>query len=89
MQLPVPKISAALAEEEQGFVLKLTSDVFAPFVELNLKKADGIFSDNYFHITGAQPITVRLEKKDLTGMRQPSLAKLKKELTVRSLRDSY
>jgi beta-mannosidase len=89
LQLPVPKISAALAEEEQGFVLKLTSDVFAPFVELNLKKADCIFSDNYFHITGTQPITVRLEKKDLTGMKQPTLVKLKKELTVRSLRDSY
>lgn len=89
MQLPKAHISAAVTEEPDAYVINLSSDAFAPFVELDLKAADGIFSDNYFHIASEHAAAVRLNKADLTGMKKHSLSRLQRNLTVRSLRDSY
>lgn len=89
MQLQKAQISASVSEEPEAYVIRVSSDRFAPFTALDFKTADGVFSDNYFHITNEDAVTVRLNKTDLTGMRKPSLSQLQKNLTVRSLRDSY
>ena len=39
----------------------------ACFVELDFEESDGIFSDNYFYITGKEPVTVELRKTDIRG----------------------
>lgn len=78
-----------ITEEEELFRIVLTTDAFAPFVFLDLKDADGIFSDNAFHMTPGFDYEVILEKKDIFHGEISDAADLAKRLTVTCLQDSY
>ena len=41
-----------IVEEEDKFIVEVTSKTFARFIELDLKDADEIFSDNFFDLSG-------------------------------------
>jgi beta-mannosidase len=82
-----PEISFAVSENSGDFLLQLHSKAFAKFVELSLKTADAVFSDNYFDLSADEPKTVILHKQDLS--RPLTLDELKRELTIRSYYDSY
>ncbi len=90
VKLLSPHVTTTVTEESDAFVISLASDVFAPFVEIDFKAFDGVLEDNFFHITDEKPVDVRILKADISGVKgKISLDKLKKNLTVRSLRDSY
>jgi beta-mannosidase len=74
-------------EQADRFVLTVSAEAFAKFVELELKSADGIFSDNYFDLSAGMPKQVILKKESLSGVL--SLDAFKAGLRVRSLVDSY
>ncbi|KNY26868.1 beta-mannosidase [Pseudobacteroides cellulosolvens] len=82
-----PEIEVNIKEEPDRFVIGLTSKKLAKYIELNLKITDGVFSDNYFDMSGGEIREVYLNKDSLT--RNISLQELKLELTIRSLYDSY
>lgn len=81
MKLAKPNISCEMTEYEDRYEYRLRSDSFAPFTELVLKNGDGIFSENYIHLTGDEHRVI-LMKSDITGESDG-------EVTVRSLRDTY
>ena len=88
LALKQPLVQTDVTETEDAFVIRLKSDVFAPFVELDFEDADVIFSDNYFHLTG-DPREVEVKKADIYRGNFADAEDLKKRLQVRSLRDTY
>lgn len=88
LNLKKPSISVKAEETEDAFVLRLTSKVFAPFVELDFDDADVIFSDNFFHLTG-ETYEVKILKKDIRKGQFADADDVKKRLRIRSLADTY
>ena len=81
-------ITSEVTETEDAFVIRLNSDVFAPFVELDFEDADVIFSDNFFHLTGDSH-EVTMLKKDIWKGQFTDAQDVKKRLRIRSLADTY
>ncbi len=88
LSLKKPSISVETEEAEDSFVLRLTSDVFAPFVELDFDDVDVIFSDNFFHLTG-KTYEVKILKKDICKGQLANADDVKNRLRIRSLADTY
>ena len=84
LDLKKPKIEVQVQEKEDAYILQVTSDVFAPFVELDFEDADAIFSDNYFHFT-VEMREVVLRKKDVRNGNFTDDMELQERLRVRSL----
>ena len=84
LDLKKPEIEVQVQEKEDAYILQVTSDVFAPFVELDFEDADVIFSDNYFHLTGEMREVV-LRKKDVRNGNFTDAMELQERLRVRSL----
>lgn len=82
-----PAICVDITEREELYMLKVESSAFAKGVELNLKNADAIFSDNFFDLSADDPKWVKVQKDDLHP--KLSLSAFKEQLTVRSLFDTY
>lgn len=61
-----PTIKQTIIEEDECFVITLTSDVYTKFTELSLKGIDGIFSDNYFDLEGHIPRIIICKKNTLS-----------------------
>lgn len=82
-----PNIRYDITEDEENFIVKLTSDSFAKFVELKLKDYDIVFSDNYFDLNGGSNHTIFLKKDELS--KNISINELEEQLQVRSIYDTY
>jgi beta-mannosidase len=82
-----PNLKTDITEEDERFVIKLKASSFAKYIELSLKQADGIFSDNYFDLSGGSERKVYIKKNTLS--KNLSLNELAENLSVRSLIDSY
>ena len=89
INLQKAKIETKVSEENDAYIIRVQSNVFAPFVELDFLDADVIFSDNYFYLTDREEHAIRLEKKDIIKGRFESGDDLKNRLKVRSLADTY
>lgn len=61
-----PEIETVVVEKEKHFEITLTSKAFAYGVMLGLREFDGVFSNNFFHLSGGKPYTVYLEKAELS-----------------------
>ncbi len=88
LRLPVADIKVSVEEANSSYIITLQSGVFANFVELDFEKADGIFSDNYFALTGEAKKIV-LKKEDITNGTFANASEVAEQLKVRSIRDSY
>ncbi|WP_336790297.1 beta-mannosidase [Paenibacillus sp. MMO-177] len=86
-ELPQAHLSVTCEEIDDEIRIKVYSDAFAMFVELDLTEDDAVFSDNYFHLSADQSRTIVLDRSRLS--RPLSLAEIKEQLTCRSLSDSY
>lgn len=82
-----PKLGCSVLEREDSFLVVVSAEAFAKFIELDLKNADAIFSDNYFDLSAGETRRVTVRKEDLsvplTGPQFKSL------LRVRSLYDTF
>lgn len=87
LRLENPELSATIREEEDRFVITLSSKAFAPFVALDLSEDDAVFSDNYFPLSAGFDREVFLPKARIS--RPLSLEEVQKQLTYCSLYDSY
>lgn len=94
LNLERSSISYSVIELADEYVIRMMSGGFAAFVEIDLKQADAIFSDNYFHLTSKREKTVRLKKSDIRYL-NPNVSEiqngyeLEQQLIIRSLRDTY
>jgi len=94
LRLDSSSISYSVIELADEYVIRLMSGGFAAFVELDLRQADAIFSDNYFHLTSKREKTVKLKKSDIRYLipNVPEIQngyELEQQLVIRTLRDTY
>ena len=80
-----PDITAEVREEGDRFIIKVISTAFAKFVELGLKAADAVFSDNYFDLSAGDARIVEVSKETI----KLSLEEFQRQLTIRSLIDTF
>jgi beta-mannosidase len=80
-----PKIEAAVNEIGDQFIITLESQAFAKSVELDLRKADCKFSDNYFDLSAGYVKKVVIDKSSLSD--ELNLDEVRNQLKVRSLYD--
>ena len=89
LQLKQPEIKVQVDKTTEGYDIRLASDVFAAFVEVDFEDADGIFSDNYFHLTDKEPYKLQLKKEDIRNGEFVDANDVKKRLKIRSVADTY
>lgn len=82
-----PQIQLKISEEEDRFIILVTSKAYARFVELRLKTDDAVFSDNYFDLVSYNPRRIELLKINMS--KELTYDELKAQLEVRSLYDTY
>lgn len=94
LQLEKTSISYSIIEVTDEYVIRMMSSSLVAFVELDLKQADGIFSENYFHLSSKREKVITLKKAEI---RYPTLEAqpiqsgwdLEQQLVIRSLSDTY
>jgi beta-mannosidase len=84
LALTDPGLKVKPASDGDGWILRVSAESLALFVELSLAGADAVFSDNYFHLPAGE--TVRIACGLPKGW-TPSRAR--KALRIRSLVDSF
>lgn len=80
-----PQLEIDVEDAGDKFVLAVSSKAYAKYVELDLKEADGKFSDNYFDVSAGSIKKVEVEKAGLS--RKLSLEEFKNMLKARSAYD--
>ncbi|MBE3102009.1 MAG: glycoside hydrolase family 2 protein, partial [Firmicutes bacterium] len=80
-----PKIKAAVNEIKDQFIITLESQAFAKSIELDLRKADCKFSDNYFDLSAGYIKRAAIDKSSLSD--ELNLDEVRNQLKVRSLYD--
>lgn len=76
------KFTKTISKVEGGYEVSLEVDKPARGVYLELDNIDNFFSDNYFDLMPGQASRIKVNSK-------LSLAEFEKQLTIRTLRDSY
>jgi len=87
-------ISYSVIELPDEYVIRMMSGGFAAFVELDLRQADAVFSENFFHLTSKREKAVKLKKSDIRYLNvgAPEIQngyELEQQLVIRTLRDTY
>ncbi len=87
-------ISYSVIELPDEYVIRMMSGGFAAFVELDLRQADAVFSENFFHLTSKREKAVKLKKSDIRylSVGTPEIQngfELEQQLVIRTLRDTY
>lgn len=89
MELRKPQIDAAVTEENGCYRIRLSTDTFVPFLELDFADADAIFDDNYLMMTGKTGTEVILKKEDIMSGSLKDAEDVKERLVLRSVADTY
>jgi beta-mannosidase len=84
-----PNYKIHMEEKEELFEIRINSDTFTLFTELDMKDYDGVFSDNYFPITDEKGKRITLSKCDIQSDVPLTLEILKQQLKIFSLGESY
>ena len=80
-----PNLQVDVVEENDVFIITVSADHFAKYVELDLSNADCTFSHNYFDLSAGTPKKIIVDRNRLT--KELSLENFSKELVVRSAYD--
>lgn len=89
MALPKASITIQAEDLEEKYEITLKSDAYAPFIELDVDGADVIFSDNFFTLSNEKPVSVTIEKADISGEKFKDADDLKSRLTLTTVRDTF
>ena len=60
LELDKPEITVEVEEQDEVFVIHLKSSCFSPFTAIGFTDADVVLEDNFFHMTGAETMSIRL-----------------------------
>ncbi len=89
LNLLAPSVNYSVLEYEDYYEITIESDVFTPFVFLELKTRDGVFEDNVFNLTAKRPFVTFLLKESIIGEQYSSVDELCKDISVNYLQKSY
>lgn len=76
-----PKFTTDITEQNGETIIKVSSDVYARFVEIDFTKADLLLTNNYFDITSKNAVEIKV----IDTQQNISADELKKQLTVQSV----
>ena len=80
-----PTLQALVQDAGDAFLVTVEAQAYARYVEIDLREADAIFSDNVFDIADREPVRLRVEKSSLsTPLTKEAF---EKQLTLRSVYD--
>lgn len=80
-----PEISWEVSENINYFIIKLRTNNFTKYIQLDLAKEDCIFDDNFFDMTGNEIKVVKAAKASLS--REMALEEFKKQLKIKTIFD--
>jgi len=80
-----PNIKLNVTEKEEAFMINVSAENFAKYVEMDLMEEDCTFSDNYFDISAGDVKTIMVKKDTLS--KQMNGKTFKEQLVIRSLFD--
>lgn len=80
-----PEVKVDVKEQENKYLILLISEVFAKYVELDIKGVDCIFGDNYFDLSAGREKAVEVKKDSMS--KSITAGELKERLSVRSIID--
>lgn len=83
LELPEPGIAIRIRKSGETVEIELKADKTARFVEIDLPGENLRLSDNFFDLPAGRAVTVVVES------RHADIEQLRRDLVVRSLRDSY
>ncbi len=86
LDLKKPHISVDVKGTEENWEIRLSSDVYAPFVMLDLKEADAVFSDNAFSLHKGRERIVTVSRE---GCAIEDAGSFKEQLMIYDLYDSF
>jgi beta-mannosidase len=84
LALSKPEITPLVRPTAKGFLVTLTTNLFARNVYLSLSQGDGFFSDNYFDLVPGRKVEV-----EFRSSQQINLNQLRRNLKIRSLVDAF
>lgn len=85
LELKDAAIDVNVEEASDHFTICLTGNGFIPFVAMDFEDADVIFEDNFFHLTGMDTKSIRLNKNEIIRGSFSDADDLKKRLQIISL----
>ena len=68
-------------------MIKVKADAFCQFVEIGFRDFDAVFSDNFFDITSAEGVSVRVPRSSIPAWAEKG--DVLRSLMIRSIADSY
>lgn len=80
-----PNIQTSVAESDDTFMITVSPDAFAKYIELDLTDADCKFSNNYFDLSAGVIKEIPVDKNSLSE--ELSLENFKEKLVVRSVHE--
>ena len=90
LNLQQPNLETKVIETEDYFEVELSTDVFTPFVMLDLKDADVVFSDNCFSLHKGRSRMIRAIKTDIRSQAEISgVEGFQEQLQIFYLQQSY
>lgn len=87
IELPIVKLSSQITKSEKGFEIAISSDKLAKNVFVSCDSVEGFFSDNYFDLIPGETKTITFEPNNSSS--QSSLEEVKRNLRLKSIRDTY
>lgn len=87
MALPQVEYRHTWQEKADCFELYLTASAFSYYTEVYFTECDPVLSDNFFDITSAQGVCLRVDKQNLPA--NAGVAMLDSQLRIRSVKDSF
>lgn len=89
LELQKPNVEVTVSQEADDISIQIASDCFTPFVWLELGDEDVIFDDNCFTITSDEPRVIKIKGAQTLSGKKLDADQVKKQLKVKSLRDTY
>jgi len=80
-----PEVRAAVLDEDERFVIQVTAEAFAKYVELSHASLHFVSSDNFFDLSGGESIAIHVSKSRLS--QSATLDEFVSGLRLRSLFD--
>lgn len=85
MEMEPAQVAVDVKEVEDAYEISLYSDIFAPYISLDLSDSDAVFSDNCINLTSKEPRTISLKKSDIFAGEVKDVEDLKRQLQILTL----
>lgn len=89
LDLDQPQITCEIQEEAECFCIRLKTDVYAPFVWIDLAENDVLLSDNCLCLGSGEAAEIRMPKRDMLTGEALAADEVRRQITVKSLYDTY